>query len=233
MLTAQAQVHTDQAERYLTQFCKHATGMANSRAHRLLAHAAGGAVARGEVRLRAECTASHGVVEFEPWGLCSMSATRTGLLVRVEAKDESSLRRMQEIIGNDLERFGRRDGLVVQWHVSEVPSHSERQPDPVVDTTAAPLAGQQARRVPLMWTAGGLALAAVIGMHLVVAGAATAIPHWLGWTAAGLLVVPGGLGILHAAAPLSAVGLHQRLSARGRRARRADLDESHHSPDPS
>jgi hypothetical protein len=217
MLTAEAQVQTDRPERYLTQFCTHAMGMANSRAHRLLAHAAGGALARGEVRLRAECTESHAVVEFEPWGVCTMSAGGTGLLVRVESDDESSLRRMQEIITNDLERFGKRDGLIVRWYVSEVPGDSEPQADPVSDTTHGPHAGQKSHRVPLMWTVGSLTLAAVIALHLLVAGAAAAIPHWLGWTAAGLIVIPGGVGLLHAAAPLSVLGLHQRLSARGRR----------------
>src|SRR5579859_5780215 len=232
MLTADAQVQTDHAERYLRQFCTHATAMANSRAHRLLARAAGGAMARGEVRLRAECTQSHAVVEFEPWGVCTMSVVGVGLLVRVDAGDQSNLRRMQEIITNDLERFGRRDGLIVRWHLSEVPSDSERQPDPLAGMTAhAPLARSKPHRVAIMWTVGGVALAAAIGVHLLVAGAALAIPQWLGWTAAGVIVIPGGVSLLHAAAPLSLIGIHQRLSARGQRASRADSGEAFRSKD--
>ena len=230
MLTAEAQVQTDRAARYQAQFCTHATGMAKSRAHGLLAHAAGGALAGNEVRLRAECTQSHGVVEFEPWGVCTMSVTGTGLFVRVEASNEANLRRIQEIVTNDLERFGKRDGLIVQWRPSELASDSQRQ-DVVAETTHTPLTGLRSHRVAITSIVGGFALVAVIGVHLVVAGAAVAIPGWLGWTAAGLIVIPGGFSLLHAAAPLTVIGLHQRLTARGRRASQADGGVANRSKD--
>ncbi|HKS98021.1 MAG TPA: DUF2218 domain-containing protein [Rugosimonospora sp.] len=49
------------------------------------------------------------------FGRCALRAGADALTVRVEAADAGSLRRVQAVIGADLDRFGRREGLTVAW----------------------------------------------------------------------------------------------------------------------
>ena len=46
-----------------------------------------------------------------------LDADPTRLTVRVEADNEENLRRVQDIVTADLERFGRRDGVTVVWQL--------------------------------------------------------------------------------------------------------------------
>jgi hypothetical protein len=96
--------------------------MAGTRGHRPHIHAGGDAVALREVRIHAEWSDAHGVVNFAPWGQCTLQATPDTLMVRVDATDEESLRRIQEVITSDLGRFGRRDHLTMNWQRPEAPS---------------------------------------------------------------------------------------------------------------
>ena len=41
------------------------------------------------------------------------------LTVRAEAADEDSLRRIQDLLAGRLQKFGRRDGLTVNWRRAE------------------------------------------------------------------------------------------------------------------
>lgn len=121
MSTADTEITTDRASRYLTQLCRHATAMASSKGHRFRPHAGGDTPAR-ELHLTAESSATTGVIEFAPWGRCTLQAETTALLVRVEATDEEKLRRIQDIVTNDLQRFGRRENLTVTWHRPATPA---------------------------------------------------------------------------------------------------------------
>ncbi|WP_063786639.1 DUF2218 domain-containing protein [Rhodococcus opacus] len=114
MLTAETQIPTDLASRYLTQLCRHATAMASTAGHRFRPHAGGDTPIR-DVHPSAEASATSGVIRFGPWGRCTLEATATTLTVRVEAVDQEKLSRIQDIITHDLHRFGGREHLTVTW----------------------------------------------------------------------------------------------------------------------
>jgi hypothetical protein len=69
--------------------------------------------ARPEV-LDVDSSDTHGTLTLS-WGRCVLDADATTLSVRVEAADEENLRRVQDLIAADLERFGKRDQLTVTW----------------------------------------------------------------------------------------------------------------------
>jgi hypothetical protein len=122
MPTAEAVIETERPSRYLIQFCKHAAAMASTHGHRFRIHAGGSALARGEVRLHAEWSDTHGTVTFDPWGTCTLDADANTLTLRVDATDEENLHRIQDVITRDLDRFGRRDHLTANWHETEAPA---------------------------------------------------------------------------------------------------------------
>jgi len=118
MLTAEAFIETDRPERYLAQICKHAAAM-GSGGHRARMHG-GGHPDRENLAVHAEWLDTQGTVRFTPGGTCTLTADGTVLTLRIEAIGEESLRRIQEILTRDLDRFGRRDRLVVNWRDSDV-----------------------------------------------------------------------------------------------------------------
>jgi hypothetical protein len=122
MLTAEAQIDTERPSRYLVQLCRHAAAMTGTHGHRFRIHAGGDPLARREVQIRAEWSDTHGSVRFDPWGQCTIQATAHTLMLRVEATDEDNLRRIQDVITSDLDRFGRREHLTVNWHRPDTPS---------------------------------------------------------------------------------------------------------------
>jgi len=127
MPTAEAQIETERPSRYLVQLCRHAAAMTGPRGHRRRTHGEGDgdgdgdALALREARVRAEWSETRGVVDFAPWGQCTLAASADLLVLHVEAADEESLRRIQDVITRDLDRFGRRDHLTVNWHRPEAP----------------------------------------------------------------------------------------------------------------
>lgn len=124
MVTSAAIVPTDRPDRYLRQICEHAAAMGGGghgpgghagHAGHEAGHGPGqGATASG-VQVSAQCAATQGTIRFAPWGSCEITAGPDTLTLRVEAVDAQSLRRIQEVLTGDLERFGRRDGLSVTW----------------------------------------------------------------------------------------------------------------------
>jgi hypothetical protein len=48
-------------------------------------------------------------------GLCEMEVGDGELVIRVSAEEVESRERLKAVIGSHLERFGRRDGLIVTW----------------------------------------------------------------------------------------------------------------------
>lgn len=125
MLTSQARVATDRAGRYLAQLCEHGGKMGHPALRRFRGHghdrAGGDDGGPPEVRRAewsefgadAEVDAS-GVIDFG-WGRCTLRATAGELLLRAEADDERSLRRIEEGIAARVQRIGRRDMLSVTW----------------------------------------------------------------------------------------------------------------------
>lgn len=114
MLTIEARIETGRASRYLTQLCKHATSMNGAHGHRARSHLHG-APERSAVQVEADWTDTSATLTFTPGGRCNLSADATTLTVHIDASDEDSLQRIQDIITNDLERFGQRDHLSVRW----------------------------------------------------------------------------------------------------------------------
>ena len=112
MLTAQARIQTSQPSRYLSQLCRHASSIS----HKTLRHAAG-ALVRPEIQ-QVEWSDTHGTLDLG-WGRCTMQADPGMLTVHVEAANEESLQRVQGLIARDLERFGRREHLQVNWQRPE------------------------------------------------------------------------------------------------------------------
>jgi len=127
MPTAEARIDTDRGGRYLGQLCRHAAAMAGVDGHRGADHGAtadhspapGGHRDTGHVTVDAQWSDTSGVITFAPHGTCTLEAGESALVVRVDAVDDDKLARIQQIIGSDLDRFGRRDGLVVSWTSAE------------------------------------------------------------------------------------------------------------------
>jgi hypothetical protein len=114
MLTAEADIRTEHAAKYLARLCGHAgkMGTAGRRlGHRPPSHA-GGDIAP-EVR-RVDCAGTEGTVSLN-WGQWTMRASPGLLAVRAEAADEESLRRIQDLLAARLQKFGRREHLTVNW----------------------------------------------------------------------------------------------------------------------
>jgi hypothetical protein len=151
-----------------------------------------------------------GIVNFDPWGRCLMSAAGNTLVVRVEATDPENLQRIQETVTRDLERFGQRDHLIVRWQSPDELSAHPTEADTATNPPPRHSKGQHETRgradyrTLLLTTGGALGIALIVAGHLTLAGAVVAVPGWLGWTAAGLIVLPASMVVLHAVVPLTA-----------------------------
>lgn len=104
MPTAEAQVTTDRASRYLVQLCRHLGRMSRMR------HGGESPPAVEHVD-RSDTT---GTIRFTH-GTCTLHATDDVLTLRIEADDEDSLRQLQQGIARRLGTIGRRDELTVHW----------------------------------------------------------------------------------------------------------------------
>jgi hypothetical protein len=120
MLIAEATVETERPSRYLVQFCKHAAAMGGGQGHGPRVHLRA-MLGRREVRVAAEWSETRGVVTFDPWGRCTVTAAVGTLTLRVDATDEDGLGRIQDVITRDFNRFGRRERLTVAWRRPETP----------------------------------------------------------------------------------------------------------------
>lgn len=92
MLESEARVPTAKADKYANRLCKH------------FAH-----------KIEAGWTPPEGVAEFAELGTCRIEARADELVLRIEAPDAEKLARVQSIVGDHLEQFGKRDGLTANW----------------------------------------------------------------------------------------------------------------------
>jgi hypothetical protein len=111
MPDAVAHVETDRASRHLVQLCTHVSKM-GQHLPRLRSHGGSGHVTP-EVQ-NVEWSDTDGTISFG-LGRCTLHASPNELILRVEAPDEESLRRLQDLVGHRLEAIGSRDHLLVQW----------------------------------------------------------------------------------------------------------------------
>ncbi|MQA03251.1 MAG: DUF2218 domain-containing protein [Streptosporangiales bacterium] len=65
-------------------------------------------------RIDATWDGSAGALPF-PFGHCALRAEEGELILEAEAPDEAELSRVEEVVGSHLERFGRKNELVVSW----------------------------------------------------------------------------------------------------------------------
>ena len=113
MLTAEAHIQTSRPSRYLIQLCRHAKDLGQYRRHGLRAHS-GNNTPEGPQMHHAEWSDTFGILRLN-WGECTIQANSDTLTLRAQAADEESLRRIEELIAERLETFGRRDHLKVSW----------------------------------------------------------------------------------------------------------------------
>lgn len=174
MPTLQAEIHTERARRYLTQFCKHAAAMGDGgHTSRVHLHAA---MTRRDVQVNADWSDTSGTVTFTPWGRCTLTADDSTLTLRIEADDESGLAQIRDVIDRDLRRFSSRDPLAVSWQQPEIP---DTDPTPAGHTVTTPPRRGHPRtllQTILLVLAAGL----VIALHVGLAGTATAHSQWTG-----------------------------------------------------
>jgi len=187
MLTAEATVPTERPSRYLTQLCRHASQMSRHRITRLPAHVTKDPQARHEMprEVNAEWSETEGTVRVDG-ATCTLQAGTDVLRLRVEATDEPTLLRIQDMITRNLSRFSRREPLTVTWQRVDAPADPPPHgggplPAPTGTTTTHP----RRRRTIMLIVLGGLAVAA----HVVLGAAALAAPPWAGWAADTILAV--------------------------------------------
>lgn len=112
MLTSEALVATDRPSRYLAQLCRHVQHLHRLRLHRIRYRA--GDTRQPPAVVRVEWSRARGVISFS-WGLCTMEAGPGTLILGAEAADEQHLQRLEEMLTANIERFGRREHLKVEW----------------------------------------------------------------------------------------------------------------------
>lgn len=186
MPTAEAQLATERASRYLVQLCRH-LGQMTRMSHR--PRSGHGADRMPPAVQHVDWSDTHGTVRFAD-GQWTLEATPDQLTLRVEADDEEALQRLQDGITARIEKIGRRDGLQVHWQRPETGdlAPTERT-EPTEETSPTPGKGTASRR-PRGTTLGLLVGGAVVvAVHLGIAGAALAGTAWTGWAANAVLVL--------------------------------------------
>lgn len=177
MPTAETQVTTDRASRYLVQLCRHLNQMSGMR-HRAPTRHGSQAPAIEQV----DWSDTTGTIRFAQ-GTCTLHAGDDALTLRVEAEDEDTLRQLQEGIARRLNTIGRRDNLTVHW--PQLPTTDSPPPE------EAPVhigKTRRARRTGGPLTLGAIAVLAIL-VHVGILGATLATSAWASWGANIVLAV--------------------------------------------
>lgn len=211
MLTAEARVHSERPSRYIHQLCRHAQQIQRLRDRGRLLHARGFAQPPPEVK-HVEWSEASGTVSFG-WGHCVMEAGPTTLTLHAEATDEANLQWIQGIIARDIERFGKREHVKVDWHRREAPGvGGTDSPDDPRAHEAAPAAGVRRadHRTMALASAGTVGVVLVVLVHLGLGGAVLAALG-LGVPAIGLVVALAAKAVL-----VAAIALRRRAARRSK-----------------
>jgi hypothetical protein len=132
-----------------------------------------------EVR-HVEWSDTHGTVELSV-GRWSLRAAAHTLTLRAEAANDDDLHRIQSLLGDRLERIGRRDCLKVTWRRIDTP-------DEGLYVAGEPPRSTKRRTPVAPWLLATL-IVLFIAVHLGLGGAALAATSWTVWTAVGLAVI--------------------------------------------
>jgi hypothetical protein len=103
MLARTARVATERPTTYLKQLCEHFADVGQR---------------HGAQEFEVAFDEREGFIDFAPVvsGSCRLDARQEGVLVvEVSGSDRPALERVQRIVTKHLERFGRGDGLTVEW----------------------------------------------------------------------------------------------------------------------
>lgn len=190
MPAAEARVETERPSRYLVQLCKHFSNKGRHLGQRLHGHQGGDGQALREMRAVAEqaqveWSDTEGQVTL-PWGQIILRATPGVLVLRVEAAAEDDLSRLQDLVSGHAERFGRRDGLRVNWQPTSSPAGTGEAAAGVPQVQA----GGAVRRRGHLKVAGLVAVVVIVlAVHLGLGSVLVSNWRWTGWAAGGLLAV--------------------------------------------
>ena len=186
MPTAEAQVPTERASRYLVQLCRHANQMGGHRMTRLPDHIRADPQARHDMprNVAAEWSDTQGTISVDG-AACTLRATAGALALRADAVDDDTLVRLQEMITRNLGRFSRREPLTVTWRRLDETTTAAHEGDSMPAPTGTTTPHRARRRTIVLAGAGVLAVAA----HVVLGAAVLAAPPWAGWTADAILAI--------------------------------------------
>jgi hypothetical protein len=113
-----ARIDTPRAGRYLAQLCEHLGHMLQGSVR----HGSGSGHDGPPIVLDIDRTDDQAVITFA-WGTCTLQATDTALLARVEARDDATLGQAEALLAHRIQTIGHRELLTVTW-----------QPDPPAST---------------------------------------------------------------------------------------------------
>jgi hypothetical protein len=169
MPSIETRIQTENAARYLGQLCRHATAMTGPGGRRLSRHRA----VTDEVAVSIESSDTEATIGFGTWGRCCVRAEPGMLTARIEAIDAEKLARIQGIIGRNLERYARREGITMRWRSTD----SMVAPDAPAEPTSPP--GKfGAQRSWLTLAAVAMAVVLAAALHLGFGGAVLATVTW-------------------------------------------------------
>ncbi|MFF3412460.1 DUF2218 domain-containing protein [Streptomyces sp. NPDC002742] len=194
MSTAEARVETDRPSRYLVQLCRHFSNKGRHLGHRLHGRADGDDQALRDMRTvaeqaRVEWSDTEGHVVLA-WGRITLRAAPGTLSMRAEATTEGDLRRLQDLLAGHVERFGRRDGLRVNWRSPSPETPAVPVAVAVEAEAARPSARETVPRRGHFKTVGVVVVVAlVLAVHLGLGGVLLSDRRWTGWAVGGLLAV--------------------------------------------
>ncbi|WP_373312076.1 DUF2218 domain-containing protein [Streptomyces aurantiogriseus] len=143
-----------------------------------------------------------------PWGQITLRATPGALILHVEAAAADDLRRLQDLVAGHVGRFGRRDGLQVNWQATDSPRLS---PAAAVGDAQVPPGDAVPRRGHLKVVGVVAVVAVVLAVHLGLGGVLLSNGRWTGWAAGGLLAV-----VLLKVALLGGIAIRRGRASKGR-----------------
>jgi len=127
VVTAEARIETERASRYLAQLCRHISNISNMSGktrhlrHGPRIHLSGQTQPPPDMRPHAEWSETHGTISFGG-GKLTMQASAGTLTLRAETGSEETLKQLQDLVTERLEKFGRRDHLKVNWQRPQSPA---------------------------------------------------------------------------------------------------------------
>jgi hypothetical protein len=105
-----ARIDTPRAGRYLSQLCEHLGHMLQRPGR----HGAGSGHDGPPPVLDIDRTDDQAVITFA-WGSCTLRATDSALLVRVEATDDAALGQAEALLAHRIQTIGHRELLTITW----------------------------------------------------------------------------------------------------------------------